>query len=99
MRKPAFSMRARISPVSFRPTASGLTIDSVLSTAMIILLGLRVRLFSDRGGKSFADVGRALHAMNSRGGHGFVFFFRCSGATANDRAGVAHAAARRRGLS
>ncbi len=37
--------------------------------------------------------------MNAGGGHGFVFFLRGARAAADDGAGVAHAAAWRRGLA
>ena len=62
------------------------------------LLGSLAGLFPDGGGERFADIGGTLHAMNSRGGHGFVFFLGRARTAADDRAGVAHAAAGRRGL-
>src|SRR5438270_1238351 len=55
--------------------------------------------FADRGGESFADIGRALHTANSRGGHDFVFFLCRTRAAADDGAGVTHTPSGRRGLS
>src|SRR5438552_11671896 len=55
--------------------------------------------FADRGGESFADIGRALHTPNSRGGHDFVFFLCRTRAAADDGAGVTHTPSGRCGLS
>jgi len=50
-------------------------------------------LFSDCRRQRGADIRGTLHAMNSRGGHRFVFFLRRAGAAADDRAGMSHAPA------
>src|SRR5712691_927035 len=46
-----------------------------------------------------ADLRGTLHRVNARGAHGGVFIFSGALASADDRAGVAHAAARRSGLA
>src|SRR5437588_9169409 len=55
--------------------------------------------FADRGGQSFADIGRALHTASSRGGHDFVFILCRTRAAADDGAGVIHTPYGRCGLS
>src|SRR5712692_5213868 len=99
-------MRERISPASPRPTASGLMMARVRSRA--------TRSSEDeisgmnQGGinpplrqylcERSTDIGRALHAVNSRGSHDGVLFLRRAGSAADDGAGVTHTAAGRRGL-
>src|SRR5947209_20606247 len=46
-----------------------------------------------------ADLRGTLHRVDARGAHGGVFIFRRALTSADDRAGVAHAAARRSGLA
>src|SRR5579863_6081533 len=53
----------------------------------------------ERVGHHVPNFRRALHGANSRGFHGFVLFLGGSHPAADDCSGVAHAAARRGGLS
>src|SRR5258708_2326512 len=55
--------------------------------------------FAKRGGERVADFSGTLHRVNPGGTHRGVLVFRRALASADDRSGVAHAAARRRGLS
>ena len=51
-----------------------------------------------KAGERLADVRRALHGVDAGGAHGFVFLGGGALPSADDRAGVAHAASRGRGL-
>src|SRR5580704_7539646 len=99
-------MREKISPVNPRPTASGFMIANVRSIAIQILSGKSIcsgllascfldsLLLNDRRQRG-SNVGRALNCMNACRGHGFVFLDGGARSAADDRAGMAHAAARR----
>ncbi len=55
--------------------------------------------FADNASQRYADFGRGNDDVNSGLGHGLHLVGGGSLATADDGSGVAHAAARRRGLS
>ena len=88
MRKPAFWIMARISPAWPAATASGLMMENVRSIAHSRLV---LNLFADVGGRG---------ADGDAGGlHGRDFVLGLAAAAGDDGAGVAHAAAGRRGLA
>src|SRR5947209_2777646 len=100
---PALWMRARISPCSPPPTASGLIIANVRSRAKTIsskrvMNGRRHSSRLQRCGNRRAQVGGSLDAANTRRAHRRVFVFGGALPAADDRARMAHAAAWRRGL-
>src|SRR5262249_52308738 len=80
----------RMSPMSPRPTASGLMMESVRSTIMDLPLK---RLFH-----RLADQCRRRGGANARGLERRDFFLRRALAAGDDRARMSHALARRRGL-
>src|SRR5690348_4429933 len=94
--RPAFSKRAMICPVAPLATASGLMMVSVRWTA--IAMG-SLSFLADHAGHGGAHVGGALDGGDAGSLHGGHLLRRGALAARDDGAGVAHAAARRRGLT
>src|ERR1051325_5903148 len=92
MRSPAPSSMARIAPIWFLPTASGLTIESVRS--------IRSRTFRCKGGfHRRAELGRALCQANARRLEG-LDLVRCGPLPSrDDRSGMPHSLSLRSGLA
>ena len=90
MRKPAFSRRDRIAPALPAFTASGLMIENVARPSVALPSYFFFSSVLDRR----ADVGRRLDDVDAGGLHRLHLLGRGALAAGDDRAGVAHAAAR-----
>ena len=77
----------------------GLLADFFFAADFWFCARLRFRFRTHHTRDCFADVSGALDGVNSGGSHRFVLFHGRAVPAADDRAGVTHAAARRRGLS
>src|SRR5215469_6773807 len=93
--RPAFSKRPMICPATPLATASGLMMVSVRWTA--IATG-SLPFLAHHAGHGGAHVSGALDGGDAGGLHGGHLFRSGALAARDDGAGVAHAAARRRGL-